>query len=287
MSAEITSFFDPATHTLSHLLADSKTKVAAVIDPVLDFDYASGKASARMAAAILAAAAARGLSIDWCLETHVHADHLSAAAFFKRETGAKIGIGARIGEVQQIFRPVFNATDLSGAGAEFDHLFEDGERFQIGSLEAWVMATPGHTPACVSYGVADMVFVGDTLFAPDYGTARADFPGGNARTLYRSIRRLLALPGETRLFLCHDYHPPGRDDFAAVSTVAAQRAHNIHVHDGIGEDEFVALREARDKTLATPQLLLPSIQVNLRSGALPPREANGVSYLRIPVTLSQ
>ncbi|MGC8523236.1 MAG: MBL fold metallo-hydrolase [Acidibrevibacterium sp.] len=287
MSAEITSFYDPATHTLSHLVADPKTKVAAVIDPVLDFDYASGKASARMAAAILAAAAARGLSIDWCLETHVHADHLSAAAFFKRETGAKIGIGARIGEVQQIFRPVFNATDLSGAGAEFDHLFEDGERFQIGSLDAWVMATPGHTPACVSYGVADAVFVGDTLFAPDYGTARADFPGGNARTLYRSIRRLLALPGETRLFLCHDYQTPGRDGFAAVSTVAAQRAGNIHVRDGIDEDEFVALREARDKTLATPQLLLPSIQVNLRSGALPPKEANGVSYLRIPVTLSQ
>ncbi len=285
MSVEIISFFDENTHTVSYLVADPETAIAAVIDPVLEFDPASGKAATRAAAAILARAEARGWAIAWCLETHVHAAHLSASGFFKRKTGAKIGIGARIGEVQQIFRPIFNATDLSGAGTEFDHLFADGETFRIGSLAARVMATPGHTPACVSYCVADAVFVGDTLFMPDYGTARADFPGGDARTLYRSIRRLLALPPATRLFLCHDYEPLGRADFACETTVAAQRANNIHARDGVSEAEFVAQREARDKTLATPQLLLPSIQVNLRSGALPPAEANGVSYLRIPVTL--
>ncbi len=285
MTMEIIPFFDKNTHTVSYLLADPETAIAAVIDPVLDFDPASGKATTRAAAAILARAKAEGWAIAWCLETHVHADHLSAAGFFQRETGAKIGIGARIGEVQQIFRPIFNATDLSGTGTEFDHLFADGETFRIGSLEARVMATPGHTPACVSYCIADAVFVGDTVFMPDYGTARADFPGGDARTLYRSIRRLLALPPATRLFLCHDYTPPGRADFAYETTVAAQRANNIHVRDGVSEAAFVALREARDKTLATPQLLLPSIQVNLRSGALPPAEANGVRYLRIPVTL--
>lgn len=287
---EITSFFDDETHTVSHLVADPRTRIAAVIDPVLAFDPVSGKAATRAAAAILARAEARGWTIVWCLETHVHADHLSASGFFKRKTGARIGIGARIGEVQQIFRPIFNATDLSGSGAEFDHLFEDGEIFRIGALEVRVMATPGHTPACVSYCVADAVFVGDTLFMPDYGTARADFPGGDARALYRSIRRLFALPPATRLFLCHDYKPAptrgsGRADFAFETTVAAQRANNIHVREGVSEADFVAMREARDKTLATPQLLLPSIQVNLRSGALPPAEANGVSYLRIPVTL--
>ena len=287
---EIISFFDDKTHTVSHLIADPASGIAAVIDPVLDFDPVSGKATTHGAAAILARAKARGWIIACCLETHVHADHLSASGFFKRETGAKIGIGARISEVQQIFRPIFNATDLSGSGAEFDHLFEDGESFRIGTLQARVMATPGHTPACVSYCIADAVFVGDTLFMPDYGTARADFPGGDARTLYRSIRRLLALPPATRLFMCHDYgaaprQGSGGSDFVSATTVVAQRGGNIHVRDGVSEAEFVALREARDKTLAPPQLLLPSIQVNLRSGALPPAEANGVSYLRIPVTL--
>ena len=285
MSAEITSFFDPATHTLSHLLADPKTKVAAVIDPVLDFDYASGKASARMAAAILAAAAARGLSIDWCLETHVHADHLSAAAFFKRETGAKVGIGARIGEVQQIFRPIFNATDLSGAGTEFDHLFADGETFRIGSLAARVMATPGHTPACVSYCVADAVFVGDTLFMPDYGTARCDFPGGNARDLFRSIRRIFALPAQTRLFVCHDYLPVSRTRYAWETTVHDERINNVHAHEGIDEDTFVRIRQQRDSELSMPRLILPSIQVNMRAGHLPNAESNGLRYLKIPINV--
>jgi glyoxylase-like metal-dependent hydrolase (beta-lactamase superfamily II) len=285
MAAEIRSFFDEATHTVTYLVIDPKTREAAVIDPVLDFDPASGKASAQSAIAILAAAKQEGLRIVWCLETHVHADHLSAARFIKEKTGALIGIGARVREVQQIFRPVFNATDVSGEGREFDRLFADGERFAIGGLTVEVLATPGHTPACVTYLVGDAAFVGDTLFMPDYGTARADFPGGDARTLYRSIRRLLALAPTTRIFLCHDYKPPGRDHFVFETTVAAQRSQNIHVRDGTSEDAFVAMREARDKTLATPALLLPSIQINIRAGALPPADEDGVRYLRIPVTL--
>ena len=279
----IRAFFDEPTSTVSYLVSDPATGRAAVIDPVLDFDLASGEADVRSALAILDAARAEGLAIDWVLETHAHADHLSAAPFIKAETGARIGIGERIKEVQKIFRPMFHADDLRTDGSDFDELFADGQRFAIGGLEVEVIAVPGHTPADVAYRVGDAVFVGDTLFMPDYGTARTDFPGGDARQLYRSIRRLLALPPATRLFMCHDYKAPGRDDYAWETTVARQRAASVHVSDGVSEDEFVAMREARDATLSVPRLLLPSVQVNIRAGRMPPAEDNGVSYLRIPV----
>lgn len=281
----IRAFFDEPTNTVSYLVSDPATKRAAVIDPVLDYDHRSGKASTKSAEAILSAAAADGLTIEWVLETHAHADHLSGAPYIKLKTGAKVGIGEHIRDVQKIFRPVFNAKDLSGDGSEFDHLFEDGERFAIGTLEGEVIHTPGHTPADIAYKITDAVFAGDTLFMPDFGTARADFPGGDARALYRSMRRLLALPPETHLFMCHDYKAPGRDHYAWETTVAEQRAGNVHVKDGVSEDEFVAMREARDSKLAAPDLLMPSIQVNMRAGKLPPAEANGIRYLKIPVQL--
>jgi glyoxylase-like metal-dependent hydrolase (beta-lactamase superfamily II) len=279
----IRAFFDEPTNTVSYLVSDPATRRAAVIDPVLDFDLASGEADVRSAEAILAAAREDGLTIEWVLETHAHADHLSAAPFIKAETGARIGIGEHIVEVQKIFRPVFLADDLATDGSDFDRLFADGERFPLGELEVEVLHVPGHTPADLAYRIGDAVFVGDTLFMPDYGTARTDFPGGDARALYRSIRRLLALPGDTRLFMCHDYKAPGRDDYRWETTVAEQRRASVHVHDGVGEDEFVAMRQARDAGLAVPRLLLPSIQVNIRAGRFPPAEANGVSYLRVPV----
>lgn len=282
----IQAFFDEPTNTVSYLVSDPVTRRAAVIDPVLDYDHRTGKASVKSADAILEAAAAANLSIEWVLETHAHADHLSGAPYVKLKTGAKVGIGEHIREVQKIFRPVFNATDVSGDGSEFDHLFKDGDRFRLGSLEIEVLHVPGHTPADIAYKVGDAVFVGDTLFMPDYGTARADFPGGNATTLYRSIRRLLSLPLETRLFMCHDYKAPGRDHYAWETTVGEQRARNAHVKDGVDEGTFVAMREARDAKLQAPLLLLPSIQVNIRAGKLPPAEANGVHYLKIPVKLA-
>lgn len=282
---DILAFFDEPTNTVSYLIADPTTKKAAVVDPVLDFDHRTGKAGTRSADEILSAAADAGLTIEWVLETHAHADHLSGAPYIKLKTGAKVGIGEHIREVQKIFRPVFNATDLKGDGSEFDHLFKDGEQFKIGSLSGEVIYTPGHTPACVSYKIEDTVFVGDTLFMPDYGTARADFPGGNARDLFRSIKRILSLPPETRLFICHDYKAPGRDNYAWETTVGEERERNVHVRDGVSEDEFVAMREARDAMLAAPLLLLPSIQVNIRGGNLPPEEINGVRYLKIPVKM--
>jgi len=282
----IQAFFDEPTNTVSYLVADPATKRAAIVDPVLDYNHASGKASTRSADTILAAADKAGLTIDWVLETHAHADHLSGAPYIKVKTGAKVGIGEHIRDVQKIFRPVFNATDLSGDGSEFDRLFADGERFVLGSLEVEVMHVPGHTPADVAYKIGDAVFVGDTLFMPDYGTARADFPGGDARILYRSIRRLLTLPAKTRLFICHDYKAPGRDQYAWETTVGEEREHNAHVKDDVSEDAFVAMREARDATLAAPQLLMPSIQVNMRAGHLPPPDPNGIQYLKIPVKLS-
>lgn len=283
----IHAFFDEPTNTVSYLVADPETKRAAVIDPVLDYDHKSGKGSAKSADAILAKAADEGLAIDWVFETHAHADHLSGAPYIKIKTGAKVAIGERIREVQKIFRPVFNAMDVSGDGSEFDRLFKDGDTFEIGNLKGEVLATPGHTPACVSYKLGDAVFVGDTLFMPDYGTARADFPGGDARTLYRSIRKLVAMPAETRLFMCHDYLPKeGRKEFAWETTVGEELAHNIHVHEGVSEDDFVAMRSARDTTLPAPTLLLPSIQVNIRAGKLPPADDDGVHYLKIPVRLS-
>jgi glyoxylase-like metal-dependent hydrolase (beta-lactamase superfamily II) len=284
--ATIRAFFDEPTNTVSYLISDPETKRAAIVDPVLDYDHASGKAATASADAILAAADKDGLTIDWVLETHAHADHLSGAPYIKLKTGAKVGIGEHIRDVQKIFRPVFNATDMRGDGSEFDRLFADGERFQVGSLEVEVMHVPGHTPADIAYRIGDAVFVGDTLFMPDFGTARADFPGGDARQLYRSIQRLLALPPETRLFMCHDYKAPGRDQYAWETTVAEQRTQNAHVKEGVSEDEFVSMREARDATLAAPQLLMPSIQVNMRAGHLPPPDPNGVQYLKIPVKLS-
>jgi glyoxylase-like metal-dependent hydrolase (beta-lactamase superfamily II) len=279
----IRSFFDEPTNTFSYLVADPQTKRAAVIDPVLDYDHKSGEVDIRSVDAILQAARQAGYTIEWSLETHAHADHLSGSPYLKAKTGAKIGIGEHIKDVQRIFRPVFNATDLKTDGSDFDHLFKDGERFRLGEIEVEVIHTPGHTPACISYKIGNAVFVGDTLFMPDYGTARADFPGGDAHKLYRSIRRLLALPPATRLFMCHDYKAPGRDNYAFETTVGAQRSRNVHVHEGVGEDEFVAMRNARDVTLAAPTLLLPSIQVNIRAGRFPAAEANGVRYLKIPV----
>ncbi|PTW61493.1 glyoxylase-like metal-dependent hydrolase (beta-lactamase superfamily II) [Breoghania corrubedonensis] len=283
---DIQAFFDEPTNTVSYLVADPENRKAAVIDPVLDYDHKSGKASTKSLDAILKTAQDRGLEIVWVLETHAHADHLSGAPYIKLKTGAPVAIGERIREVQKIFRPVFNAEDVSGDGSEFDHLFTDGEIFEIGALKGEVIATPGHTPACISYRIGDAVFVGDTLFMPDFGTARADFPGGDARQLYRSIHRLLSLPEATRLFMCHDYKAPGRDEYAWETTVGEEKARNIHVGGGKSEDDYVAMREARDATLAAPNLLMPSIQVNMRAGKLPPAEANGVTYLKVPVTLA-
>ena len=279
----IKAFFDVPTHTVSYLLADPSSGEAAVIDPVLDFDLASGKADTLSAARILDFAAEQRWRITMALETHAHADHLSAAPYFKAQTGAAIGIGEHIRDVQKTFQPLFALDDLQPDGADFDHLFRDGERFRIGALEVEVLHVPGHTPADVAYRAGDAVFVGDTLFMPDYGTARADFPGGDARTLYRSIRRILSLPGNTRLFMCHDYKAPGRDDYRWETTVTDQRRANVHVHDGVSEDAFVSMREAHDATLAVPMLLLPAIQVNIRAGRLPEAAANGIRYLKIPV----
>ena len=281
----IEAFFDEPTNTISYLVADPATRDAAVIDPVLDFDLPSGEADVRSAERILAFAAEHGWRIVMVLETHAHADHLSAAPFFKAKTGAAIGIGEHIRDVQKIFRPVFAFDDLKTDGSDFDRLFRDGERFAIGELEVEVLHVPGHTPADVAYLIGDAAFVGDTLFMPDYGTARADFPGGDARHLYRSIRRVLSLPDTTRLFMCHDYKAPGRDDYRWETTVGEQRHSSVHVHDGITENEFVTMREARDETLPPPKLLLPSIQVNIRAGNFPEAEANGVRFLRIPVKI--
>jgi glyoxylase-like metal-dependent hydrolase (beta-lactamase superfamily II) len=283
---EIKAFFDEPTNTVSYLVADPQTRQAAVIDPVLDYDHKSGKADVRSADAILKYAADKGFTIAWVLETHAHADHLSGAPYIKTKTGAKVAIGEHIKDVQRIFRPVFNADDVSGDGSEFDKLLANGETLKIGNLTVEAIYTPGHTPACMSYKIGDAVFVGDTLFMPDYGTARADFPGGDARTLYRSIQKLLALPPETRLFMCHDYKAPGRDIYAWETTVGEERANNVHVGGGVTEDQFVAMREKRDATLAAPVLLLPSIQVNIRAGKFPPAESNGVHYLKIPVKLA-
>ena len=275
--------FDEATHTVSYVVWDPTTCRAAIIDPVLDYDHRTGRVSHRSADDLLGFVADQGLSVDWVLETHAHADHLSAAPYLKEKTGAPIGIGARITEVQRTFAPVFGLDDVSGDGREFDRLLRDGDTIALGGLQVEVMHTPGHTPACVSYRIGEAVFVGDTLFMPDYGTARADFPGGDARTLYRSIHRLLALPDATRLYLCHDYKAPGRDHFAWETTVGEEKTRNIHVGGGVDETSFVAMREARDATLAAPVLLLPSLQVNIRAGRLPDPDRDGRRFLRIPL----
>jgi glyoxylase-like metal-dependent hydrolase (beta-lactamase superfamily II) len=282
---QIRAFFDEPTNTVSYLVWHPASMRGVAIDPVLDFDPASGAVDDESVNELLRAADELGVAIEWVLETHIHADHLSGAPLIKARTGARIGIGEHVRDVQNIFRPIFGAEDVKADGGDFDRLFGDGEHFQVGGLDIEVIHTPGHTPACVSYRIGDVVFVGDTLFMPDYGTARTDFPGGCARQLYRSIRKLLALPPETRLFMCHDYKAPGRDQFAWETTVGEERRTNKHVHDGISEDEFVAMRQERDKGLATPRLLIPSIQVNMRAGRFPPADEHGVRYLRVPVKL--
>ena len=284
----IAAFHDGQTGTVSYVLADPATRQAAIVDPVLDFDLKSGRTATTQADRLLAHVAEAGLTVQWILETHAHADHLSAARHLQAHVGGRIAIGEHIREVQAVFRKLYNLErDFLPDGRQFDHLFRDGEIFRIGGIEAQAMLVPGHTPACMAYRIGDAVFVGDTMFMPDVGTARADFPGGDAATLYRSIRRLLALPPATRLFVCHDYPPEGRAP-AWETTVADQRARNIHVHDGVSEAEFVALRTGRDARLDVPTLILPSIQINIRAGQMPPAEDNGVSYLKIPLnTLSR
>ena len=279
----VQAWFDAATHTVSYLVHDPATRDAAIIDPVLDFTPNNSRIATTSADAILAAANEQGLTIRWLLETHAHADHLSAAHHLREQTGAPVVIGRHITDVQHIFAPLFEADDVTPDGSQFDHLVEDGDSLPLGNLTIAVLHTPGHTPACVTYVIGDAAFVGDTLFMPDYGTARADFPGGSAETLYRSTRRILSLPAETRIFVGHDYLPAGRSAFVWETSVAEQRAGNIHVHDGVSEAEFIAMRTARDATLSAPQLILPSLQVNIRAGAMPPATPDGHIYLRLPV----
>lgn len=281
----IESFFDNATGTVSYVVADRATRCAAIIDPVLDFDFKSGRTLTRQADRILAFVDAQNLTVQWILETHAHADHLSAARHLQSRVGGRIAIGEHIREVQAAFKKLYNlGGEFLADGAQFDHLFKDEEVLNIGTVEVKALLVPGHTPADMAYVVDGAAFVGDTLFMPDVGSARADFPGGDARTLYRSVRRLLALPPETAMFVCHDYPPQGRAP-AWETSVAEQRASNIHIHDGVGEDEFVGMRNARDATLDVPQLILPSLQVNIRAGQLPPPEGDGVSYLKIPLNV--
>lgn len=284
---QVEGHFDPATSTVTYLVSDASTRMAAIVDSVLDYDPKSGRTSTHTADALIERVRSLDLNIQWHLETHAHADHLSAAPYLKAKLGGEIVIGAHICSVQEVFGKVFNAgSEFARDGSQFDKLVNDGDRFKIGSLPVQVMHTPGHTPACVAYLVEDneerAAFVGDTLFMPDYGTARCDFPGGNARTLYQSIRKLLSLPLDTRLYLCHDYQPNGRQ-VCFETTVADEREQNIHVHDGLGEEDFVKMRTTRDATLEMPTLLLPSVQVNMRAGHLPPAEDNGVQYLKIPL----
>ena len=282
---QVQPFFDPKTWTVSYVVTDLQSKSAAIIDPVLDYDFKSGHTNTHAADAVLEYLKANGLTVQWILETHAHADHLSGARYLQERVGGQIAIGEHIREVQATFKKLYNLErTFLPDGSQFDHLFKDGEVFKIGEVEATAMLVPGHTPADMAYLVDGAVFVGDTLFMPDVGSARADFPGGDAHTLYRSMRKILDLPPETRMFVCHDYPPKGREA-KWETTVAEQRASNIHVHDGIGEDEFVAMRQARDATLEVPTLILPSIQVNVRAGQLPPADENGVAYLRIPLNM--
>ena len=284
MQPVVETFFDPATFTYSYVVTDPSTQRCAIIDSVLDYNPASGCTSHNSADRLIKFVKDQRLQVDWLLETHVHADHLSAAPYLKRELGGQLAIGENITIVQNTFGKLFNAgTEFATDGRQFDRLFRDGDTFQVGNIQARAIHTPGHTPACMTYLIGDAGFVGDTLFMPDYGTARCDFPGGDARTLYQSIRKLFALPGETRLFMCHDYKAPGREDFRNQTSVAEERAHNVHVHEGVSEDDFVAMRSARDATLGMPTLILPSVQVNMRAGQLPPAEDNGTRYLKIPL----
>jgi glyoxylase-like metal-dependent hydrolase (beta-lactamase superfamily II) len=281
---DVAGFFDEATNTVSYVAADPASGKCALVDSVLDFDPTSGRTERRSADRLVAFVHEHGLEVEWLLETHVHADHLSAAPYLQQQLGGVLAIGRHITVVQEKFGKIFNAgTEFQRDGSQFDRLFADGDRFSVGSIPAQALHTPGHTPACMTYLVGDAAFVGDTLFMPDYGTARCDFPGGDARALYRSIRRIFALPEATRLFLCHDYKAPGRDDYRWETTVGEERRHNVHVHEGVGEDEFVTMRTARDQTLGMPKLILPAVQVNMRAGQMPPAEPDGRRYLKIPV----
>ena len=280
----VDAYFDDATNTVTYLVEDGATQQAVLIDPVLDYEPHRAALTSQSVAPILEDIRTRGLTLTWVLDTHAHADHLSAAPYLKSHLGGKLGIGSQIKTIQRVFGEVYNiAETLSGTGEEFDHLFEDGETFQIGNIDCEALHTPGHTPACMSYRIGDAVFVGDTLFMPDFGTARCDFPGGDARTLYRSIQRLFALPDETRVFLCHDYKAPGRDTFVWETTIGDQKTGNLHVRSGRTEEDFVASRTQRDQELGMPALILPSVQVNVRAGQLPEPEANGARYLKIPL----
>jgi len=282
-SPQVEAFFDEPTNTFSYIVRDPGSDACAIVDSVLDLDYAAGRICYDSADRLIDRVREQGLWLEWLLETHVHADHLSAAPYLQQALGGKIGIGEQITVVQETFGKVFNeGTEFRRDGSQFDRLYHDGDSFRIGTMECRVMHTPGHTPACLTYVIGDAAFVGDTLFMPDGGTARADFPGGDARMLYRSIRRVLDLPPETRLFMCHDYGPSGRD-IRNETTVAEQRAHNIHVHDGVTEDEFVAMREARDATLGMPRLIIPSLQVNMKAGALPEPDEKGKRHLKVPL----
>jgi glyoxylase-like metal-dependent hydrolase (beta-lactamase superfamily II) len=279
----VTAFFDEATFTVTYVVADPDSAHAAIVDPVLDYDPASGRTSTASADKAADFVSDNGLNVDWILETHVHADHLSAAPYLREKLGGKVAIGRHVAAVQETFKSVFDIEDLATDGSQFDHLFEDGDEFRVGSIAGSVIATPGHTPACVTYVIGDAAFVGDTLFMPDFGTARTDFPGGDAGMLYDSIQRIFSLPDDTRLFMCHDYKAPGRDEFAWQTSVAEQRKSNIHINQSVSRDEFVAMREGRDAELGMPKLILPSIQVNVRAGQLPDAAANGVRYLKIPL----
>ena len=283
MSAHCQSFFDPATFTYTYVVYDTEGGHAAIIDPVLNYDHKSGRTRQTSNAEVIAFVKAHSLAVDWILETHAHADHLTGAVQLKAALGGKTAIGCHIGVVQKVFKGVFNLeAQMATDGSQFDRLFREGDNFAIGSLTARVLEVPGHTPACVAYHIGDRLFVGDTMFMPDVGTARCDFPGGDARTLYKSIRRMLDFPADTRLMMCHDYPPAGREA-RCETTVAEQRAHNIHVHDGISEAAFVEMRSTRDRSLDMPLLIIPSIQVNIRAGQLPPAESDGRTYLKIPL----
>jgi glyoxylase-like metal-dependent hydrolase (beta-lactamase superfamily II) len=283
---DVQAFHDEATFTVTYVVSDPATSKAAIIDPVHDFDAASGRISTESADAVIDYVRASDLEVDWILETHVHADHLSGAPYLQEQLGGKVAIGAQVGTVQETFKRIFNLADLATDGSQFDRLFADGDTFHLGSIAAHVIATPGHTPACVTYVIGDSAYVGDTLFMPDFGTARTDFPGGSAAQLYDSIQRILALPDETRLFMCHDYKAPGRDEFAWATSVAAQRASNIHINDEVSRDAFIDMRESRDSQLGMPKLILPSLQINLRAGHLPAPEDNGTRYLKIPLEVT-
>lgn len=282
----VTTFFDRETFTCSHLVVDPDTSICAVIDPVLDYDPASGRTATRSADSIVKAIGDKGFSLQWILETHVHADHISAAPYLKETLGGQIAIGFNVTTIQETFGSLFNTgPDFDCDGRQFDKLLEDEEQFKVGQLAARALYTPGHTPACMTYLIGDALFVGDTLFMPDYGTARCDFPGGDAATLYQSVQKIYDLPATTRMFMCHDYKAEGRNEFAWETTVGEQQQHNIHLHQRINESEFVHMRESRDKTLDMPRLILPSVQVNMRAGEFPPPESNGTVYLKMPVDL--